>query len=1309
MDTNFDFSEALEKLGNIEDFDLEHERDLNEEDADIVLEGAVEAVAESSDAITKPEVFAAYCSLLKHVDSVAGGLMSKLLDSISSGLQSEFEATLSDVTNDNRQTFDYHRKALEMYALLLQWFTSVAEKVKSGESDEAISAAPAPKRRGRGGKAGGSGRGTGRSTKKQQQDWNWVDQIPLTLLMVSRVLKRLPSQRLWTTSAEREKFISCITRPAYHVAESEQYMKSNDIRQAFYMVICHAIKHHGHAPAAQILFMQRLQYYEHLAEPLADCIEVLAKQFDHHQLGDEIIREISQKTFSGQDNKTPKAFAAFLVKLSGALPRVMLKQISLLLGLLDSEANQIRNAIVDIIGDLIRDLDFSLDQEASDDGAMDAKQIQKQIKGLYDLLLERMLDTSPYVRAKVLHVLHKLCRIRRKFPKQRLAATRAAVVALEDKATRVRAAAIALLVELMRTHPYGFEHGGVLTLSTFVAAYEAVKAELEKVEALVGKAMEAPQDQGDDEQDVREKRKKKRPKKKKQAKLKPRKSQLNVSALDAEAAIAQLEGRKMEQLRLQKKYYSEATNFIRLYEEDAMKKMEELLGSSTKTDVLEAMEFFKVANEYQMTSSDQGLRAMLHLIWRKDNSTTSEDGKELKGIRSRLLECYRTIYFDPIEGLDPQAQVNRIAKNMIELTYDATLAELTSLEEMMRTMMDDGQIHQDIINKLWQIFGKDRALPKPQRRGAIIILGMLALAKRNVLADRVETMLKVGLGALGKTDLTLARYTCVALQRLNGSAKKVKGSLVDKNVRLEMGDQVFEKLQHTIERPCRSKEWFGLAEQVINTIYALGDHPDVLCNTIIKNLSRRAFSPRTKSPADSAPGGDDPEVMDQDYPGDISQVSASDVLPSQNETQDGQQKHLGDAFELSQLLFVVGHVAIKHIAYLELVEREWKRQKDEKQAAEKAARGGTQQASKDGEELDQVAGSAEDEIGERVQEIREQEMLFGPESLLAVYGSMLVHICGSPQKFKNPTLRAAATLSLSKFLCVSSTFCDNHHRLLFKILEISKNASIRSNIVIALGDVAVAFSSIIDENSNELYKGLTDKDPTVKKNTLMVLTHLILNGMIKVKGQLGEMAKCLEDEDQRIVDLAKLFFSELSTKDNAIYNNLPDIISHLSTGEHAVSEETFQNTMKYIFKFIEKDKQAENIIEKLCQRFRLTDDERQWRDIAYCLSLLQYKSEKSIKKLVDNLQLYQDKLHVPGLHERFSEILSKARQQKFIGKENVTSELQEFEKILDEQRQRGEDDLALEKRVQEKKAARQKRAKRNAKRKVAAKADEDDE
>jgi condensin complex subunit 1 len=44
----------------------------------------------------------------------------------------------------------------------------------------------------------------------------------------------------------------------------------------------------------------------------------------------------------------------------------------------------------------------------------------------------------------------------------------------------------------------------------------------------------------------------------------------------------------------------------------------------------------------------------------------SEDGKELKGIRSRLLECYRSLYFDVLPDMEPKQQVNRIAKNMIE-------------------------------------------------------------------------------------------------------------------------------------------------------------------------------------------------------------------------------------------------------------------------------------------------------------------------------------------------------------------------------------------------------------------------------------------------------------------------------------------------------------------------------------------------------------------------------------------------------------------------------------------------------------------
>lgn len=77
--------------------------------------------------------------------------------------------------------------------------------------------------------------------------------------------------------------------------------------------------------------------------------------------------------------------------------------------------------------------------------------------------------------------------------------------------------------------------------------------------------------------------------------------------------------------------------------------------------------------------------------------------------------------------------------------------------------------------------------------------------------------------------------------------------------------------------------------------------------------------------------------------------------------------------------------------------------------------------------------------------------------------------------------------------------------LLVKILGTSKDPIIRNNIIISLGDVAVCFVNIAEEKSNKMCDRLSDKGLVVKENTLMV--HLILNGMIKVKCQLGEMAK----------------------------------------------------------------------------------------------------------------------------------------------------------------------------------------------------------
>ena len=66
-------------------------------------------------------------------------------------------------------------------------------------------------------------------------------------------------------------------------------------------------------------------------------------------------------------------------------------------------------------------------------------------------------------------------------------------------------------------------------------------------------------------------------------------------------------------------------------------------------------------------SVQDGIKKMIHLIWTKDNNTTTtEDGKEIKGVRQKLLECYKTLYFEEVENLDPRGLVKRIAKNLVE-------------------------------------------------------------------------------------------------------------------------------------------------------------------------------------------------------------------------------------------------------------------------------------------------------------------------------------------------------------------------------------------------------------------------------------------------------------------------------------------------------------------------------------------------------------------------------------------------------------------------------------------------------------------
>lgn len=787
--------------------------------------------------------------------------------------------------------------------------------------------------------------------------------------------------------------------------------------------------------------------------------------------------------------------------------------------------------MIEVCGNLISDL--SRQEERSEN-------YKTQINAFFDVLEERFLDINPYCRCRAIQVLMRICDLEQKFPKRRQAAAELAARSLEDKSSNVRRNAIKLLSKLVATHPFSVMHGGQLSYKEWTERLDGVDSELNALRPPETPGFDGDMTQVDSELlDEATQMPDDSPSKA------PRMTEEEKAVAMQKAAEQAATSELLTRLQLTRKYYNEALRFIEVLHSGSTV-VSQLLSSRNKSEVIEAMDFFVVLDAYKVETARSGIRRMLRLIWTKGNSD------EGKGVQSHLIDCYKGLFFDAPDSFSPNDAAIYIARNMISLTFGSTPAELTCLEQLLSTMMKSGHISEAVIAKLWQVYAvQKKEISKTQRRGAIIVLGMLALADPEVVVKEIEAMLRIGLGGLGRSDLVLAKYTCIALRRMvPGRQAKSKDIGIPK---LANDHSVLTKLAAMLEIVSESKEWYGVAEQAISAIYTLSKHPDVLCSDILRRKTRIVFQPQLQRPSSSHASGD-----------------GEDQRPGTASTDGQGSKPKPSSAALSQLLYVVGHIAIKQIVHLELCELDFKRRKAE-QEKNKTAEATAQKAGGNAEddELDLIGGTTEDDFQDAMAHIRERELLYGENSLLAKFGPLVTEILANNNVYPDRDLQAAATLCMAKLMCVSAEYCEKNLPLLITIMERSEDPIVRSNAVIALGDMAVCFNHLIDENTDFLYRRLNDDDASVKRTCLMTLTFLILAGQVKVKGQLGEMAKCLEDDDKKIADLARMFFTELATKDNAVYNHFIDMFSLLSA-ERNLQEASLRRIVKFLIGFVEK-------------------------------------------------------------------------------------------------------------------------------------------
>lgn len=707
------------------------------------------------------------------------------------------------------------------------------------------------------------------------------------------------------------------------------------------------------------------------------------------------------------------------------------------------------------------------------------------------------------------------------------------------------------------------------------------------------------------------------------------------------------------------KFTQAALDFIDQFER-ADRVFQGMLLSANTSDVTEALRFFVRARHFKLPCAITGTKQALSLMWSTEQS-----------IRDEVLTAFVEVFIavPGTEGNEPLPD-SQIAHNLLLLVGRATVSELASIEEALGRLVKDERIPADVFLILWSVASKASG---NARAAAISILSMAGSADRSIVdsTSRLRLLLEAGLGDYTEEhrDWKTARATACALQRVAraqvdpSSAKYiVLEQLIDRLCVVARGDWcVDENTKDTLA-------WFSAAEQAIVALFVITPEPEVACAKIIQGMASTTF-------------GDE-----------------------------GSSCH---SLRLARFCFVLGHIALKLLTFSEALSGTVRRANAAKslkkqEMVDKAKadkRNGPNDGSDDEEDPIEaelgIAAEIDAENERKMADITDNEIL--GRGLISKFGPLLVRIVGATGCTCNSeVLMQSAVLALCKFMCISSSFCEEHLPLLFTALTSapSHDTTLRANTVIALGDHAFRFPNEVEPYTPRLYACLRDGSAKVRRHTLMVLTHLILNDMVKVKGQVCEIAMCLQDEDPRIRDMSRLLFRELSKRsNNPIYNLLPDIISQLS--RQSLPKEEFRSIMSFLLAFIKKERQNEMLVDKLCLRFPKCTSISQIADLANCISQLKI-NDRSIKCLSDHFKLYKDALFDDDVRKSFTSIVS--RTKKF-AKPETKECLEEWEAKLKEHAMLGEDN----ERTGRKAAKAKKRAAKRSSRKKKTEAEEDNE
>ncbi|XP_076796698.1 condensin complex subunit 1 isoform X2 [Arvicanthis niloticus] len=1200
------------------------------------------------------EHFDTIYSILHHFRSIEPDLKEDTLEFLKKvvSCHSQELSSLLDGAALSGSDRSAHLNALKMncYALtrLLESFENVTSRTSLIDLD-----------------VGGKGK---KARAKAALGFDWEEERQPVLQLLTQLLQ-LDIRHLWNHSVIEEEFVSLVTGCCYRLLENPtiSLQKNRSTKEAIAHLLGVALVRYNHMFSATVKIIQMLQHFEHLPSVLVTAVSLWATDYGMKSIVGEIVREIGQKCSQelSRDTAGAKGFAAFLTELAERIPAVLMSSMCILLDHLDGENYMMRNAVLAAMAEIVLQV---LNGDQLEESARETRD------QFLDSLQAHVHDVNCFVRNRVLQLFTRIVQ-QKALPLTRFQAVVAlAVGRLADKSVLVCKNAIQLLASFLANNPFSCklsdtDLAGPLqkeieklqemraqrrTAAASLDPEEEWEAMLPELKSTLQQLLQLPQEEADqqiaDAETAEE--------------VKGRIRQLLAKASYKQAIILTREAiSRFQESEPFSHTEPEENGFLNLLEiifkgpaastqesqedtdpeltgskdshsvpgpegsqrndelvkqemlvqylQDAYsfsQKITEAIGiiskmmyENTTTVVQEVIEFFVMVFQFGVPQALFGVRHMLPLIWSKE-----------PGVREAVLNAYRQLYLNP-KGDSARAKAQALIQNLSLLLVDASVGTIQCLEEILCEFVQKDEIKPAVIQLLWERATEKVPCSPLERCSSVMLLGMMARGKPEIVGSNLDTLVRVGLDERFPQDYRLAQQVCLTIANISDRRKPSLGKR-HPPFRLPQEHRLFERLQEMVTKGFAHPDplWVPFTEVAVTLTYQLAEGPEVICAQMLQGCAKQALE-KLENTTEADP-------------------KEAPKLPT---------------FLLMNLLALAGDVALQQLVHLEqAVSGELCRRRVLQEEQEHRTKGPKEKTTSSEttmeEELGLVGATAEDTEAELIRGICEKELLDGSQ-VLAAFVPLILKVCNNPGLYRSPELSAAASLALGKFCMISAPFCDSQLRLLFTMLEKSSLPTVRSNLMVATGDLAIRFPNLLDPWTPHLYARLRDPAQQVRRTAGLVMTHLILKDMVKVKGQVSEMAVLLIDPVPQIAALAKNFFNELSHKGNAIYNLLPDIISRLSDPEGGVEEEPFHTIMKQLLSYITKDKQTESLVEKLCQRFRTARTERQYRDLAYCVSQLPL-TERGLHKMLDNFECFGDKLLDESVFSAFLSVVGKLRR-----------------------------------------------------------------